>query len=131
MKNMRNILVTSIIIVFTFINGFSQGNIKLGMRGGVGISNQYWQYTQPQFEWVSGNKENQKGFELYLSSEIPLTNYLILKSELGIIEKGFYSDTINRDITSAGGSFEKKNCRNIKSFSKSTCQITIAFKKQD
>lgn len=125
---MRNILLTSFILACTFVNGNSQDNIKLGIRGGLGISNQYWQYIQPQFEWVSGKKENQKGFELYLTSEVPLTNYLSLKPEFGIIEKGFYSDPINRDITSAGGSFEKNTVETINLSLNILAKLQLPFK---
>ena len=85
----------------------SQTRIDLAIRGGIGISNQYWKYTQPEFEWVSSSKENQKGYELYLTCEIHLGKFLSLKPEIGIIEKGFYSDKINKDIVSAGGLFER------------------------
>lgn len=110
---MKNIVITIVLVVCSLLNGISQNEFNLGIRGGFGVSNQYWQYTQPQFEWASGSRENQIGFELYLTSEIPMTNYLSLKPEFGLMQKGFYSDTINRDIASAGGSFEKNTVETL------------------
>lgn len=101
---MRGVIVTSLVMLFS-MNLNAQTRIDLGVRGGIGISNQYWKYTQPEFEWVSGSKENQKGYELYLTSEIHFGKYFSLIPEIGLIEKGFYSNIINRDIASAGGSF--------------------------
>lgn len=101
---MRGIITTTVILLFS-MNLKSQIRIDFGIRGGFGISNQCWKYTQPEFEWVSGSKESQIGYELYLSNEIHVGKNISLIPEVGFIEKGFYSDTINRDITSAGGSF--------------------------
>lgn len=81
--------------------------VDFGVRAGIGSSNQHWQFTIPQFEYLSGDIGWQCGYELYLTSDIPLVKTLSLSPEFGVIQKGFYSDKINLDIASAGGSFQR------------------------
>ena len=63
-----------------------------GIKIGTGLSNQYWKYKNPSFSNLSEWNNYKIGFIGQLYAEKLLGKHLILRPELGYIQKGFKDD---------------------------------------
>ena len=63
-----------------------------GLRVGIGLSNQYWNYENDMFSELSDWKQIKPGLTAYINVEKILNKYISLRPEFGYIQKGFSDD---------------------------------------
>ena len=87
----RIILKTTFFGIFLLISRIVSAQFidNYGLRIGVGISNQYWEYKYDMFSNLSGWKENRLGPIIYLNAEKKIIKYLSIRTEFGYNQKGF------------------------------------------
>lgn len=88
------------IVFFLWVTLFSgllksQSTVYFGIRGGLGVTSQYWQYNVPEQEWTV-NHRYQHSHELYITGEVQATKFWRIIAEWGRSEKGFYTNTKKR-----------------------------------
>ncbi|MCD4729982.1 MAG: PorT family protein [Bacteroidales bacterium] len=91
-KIINKILILGLLLIFGGVNGQFIDNF--GLRAGIGLSNQYWEYKYVGFETFSGWKEYNLGPVIYINAEKEILKYLSIRTELGYNQKGFV-DEIN------------------------------------
>jgi len=82
------------LILFFFIPAHGQFFDKYGVRIGAGFSNQYWEYQNESFPFISGWKNGKTGFIGQFVAEKKITDFLVFRPAIGYIQKGFYDNVI-------------------------------------
>ncbi|RLD56994.1 MAG: hypothetical protein DRJ05_10400 [Bacteroidetes bacterium] len=87
LRIINKITILGLFLISGVVNGQFIDNY--GLRAGVGLSNQYWEYKFVGFENFSGWKEYKLGPIIYLNAEKKILEYFSIRTELGYNQKGF------------------------------------------
>lgn len=88
---MKKIAIFGLIsIIYIQVNGQLIDNY--GLKLGVGLSNQYWDYKNDMFSDLSGWNDNKVGFIGQVYAEKNFGKFLSFRPAIGYLQKGFVND---------------------------------------
>ncbi len=88
---MKKIILIGVISIL-FISVHAQFIDNYGIKLGVGLSNQYWQYKNDMFSHLSEWNENKTGVIGQIYAEKKIGKHLSFQPAIGYIQKGFTDD---------------------------------------
>lgn len=91
MNHIKKTTLISLTLIFCLISN-AQIIDNYGIRIGVGLSSQYWNYKNDKLSDLSQWKDIKPGLTVYLNAEKLLNNYISIRPEFGYIQKGFTED---------------------------------------
>lgn len=119
-------LFTLLLMVSTFaVNG--QTLISVGIKGGVAISNQIWEYSMPS---VTNRYDFKAGLNSMLNAEFSLGKHISLSTDLGFIQKGMRLRIEQTDIQFPEGTGEFLNVYTTRNYISFTPHLKANYKVQ-
>jgi hypothetical protein len=91
MNQFKKTSVALIILIFCLTSN-AQIIDNYGIRIGVGLASQYWNFNNEMASDLSDWKEIKPGLTVYINAEKLLNNNISIRPEFGYIQKGFVED---------------------------------------
>ena len=91
---MKRTLILSFLALFFYSQAYSQLIDGFGLTFGAGLSNQYWDYQNANFNGIGGWKSNKAGVNGQFYVEKYMNSNFSFRPSIGYIQKGFTEETI-------------------------------------